>query len=205
MTSDNTLKYGVASTYLMVSTNIVATSFITFRLLRARRALAKLLPSADMHIYTGVIAILIESAAPLIAAILAGSPHPKSQGHNAWDVLFQGLFYSFCISACSQDFRQWYRVDSTEKALSPHMIIFRVTTGRSFTKLPTAKDGNVVSSPIQFAEPSFLRSTLNREFGRNPDPDIERDGHTQTKASIIRIGLEKRNDSGDVDSELKAA
>jgi hypothetical protein len=97
-----------------------------------------------------------------------------------------------------------YRVDFfTEKALSPHMIIFRVTIGRPFTKLPTVKNGRVVSNPIQFAEPSFLRSTLNREFGRNPEPDIERDGHTQTKASIIRIGQEKQNDSGDV--ELMAA
>jgi hypothetical protein len=93
----------------------------------------------------------------------------------------------------------------TEKALSPHMIIFRVTTGRSFTKFPIVQDGSVVSNPIQFAESSFLQSTLNREFGRNPDSDIERDGHTQTKASIIRIGQEKRNDSGDVDSDSEAA
>ncbi|KAJ2923574.1 hypothetical protein H1R20_g13519, partial [Candolleomyces eurysporus] len=57
------------------------------------------------------------------------------------------------------------------------MIIFRVTTGRSFTKFPSAKDG-VPTNPIQFArqtaESSFLQSTLNRESGRSGGGDIER-------------------------------
>ncbi|KAJ2923575.1 hypothetical protein H1R20_g13518, partial [Candolleomyces eurysporus] len=57
------------------------------------------------------------------------------------------------------------------------MIIFRVTTGRSFTKFPSAKDG-VPTNPIQFArrpaESSFLQSTLKREFGRDGDVDTER-------------------------------
>jgi hypothetical protein len=65
----------MSSTFLTVSTNIVITSLITFRLLRARRALAKVLPSADMQVYTGAIAIRVESAPPLtvfgiVAAIL---------------------------------------------------------------------------------------------------------------------------------------
>lgn len=83
------------------------------------------------------------------------------------------------------------------------MIIFRVTTGRSFTNFPTSKDG-VLSKPIQFAhqtaESSFLQSTFNREFGRNPDPDTERGLNTsvdesgQSQPSVIHIGQEKRND-----------
>ncbi|RXW14582.1 hypothetical protein EST38_g11273 [Candolleomyces aberdarensis] len=82
------------------------------------------------------------------------------------------------------------------------MIIFRVTTGRSFTNFPTLKDG-VLSNPIQFArrtaESSFLQSTLNRELGRNPDPDTERGLNTgvdepiQTQTSIIQIAQEKRS------------
>jgi hypothetical protein len=88
------------------------------------------------------------------------------------------------------------------------MIIFRVTTGRSFTRFPTPKDG-VLSNPIQFvhqtAESSFLQSTLNREFGRNPDPDIERASNasvaetTHAPASVIQghIAHEKSNDGGD--------
>jgi hypothetical protein len=95
-----------------------------------------------------------------------------------------------------------------EKALSPQMIIFRVTTGRSFTRFPTPKDG-VLSNPIQFvhrtAESTFLQSTFNREFGRNPDPDTERgsdlsvDESGQSQPSVGHIGQEKRNDRVNVE------
>ncbi|RXW18585.1 hypothetical protein EST38_g7268 [Candolleomyces aberdarensis] len=59
------------------------------------------------------------------------------------------------------------------------MIIFRVTTGRSFTKFPSAKD-SVATNPIQFAprtaESSFLQSTLNRTFSQNRGSDTEQHG-----------------------------
>jgi hypothetical protein len=94
-----------ASTFLTVSTNIVVTSLITFRLLRARRALAEVLPSADMRVYTGVIAILVESAAPLtifgiVAAILQQirAKLNRSPGFRVYITLFECLFYSFCVS-----------------------------------------------------------------------------------------------------------
>jgi hypothetical protein len=64
----------------------------------------------------------------------------------------------------------------SEKGLSPHMIIFRVTTGRSFTRFLTPKDGGL-SNTIQFvpqtAESSFLQSTWNRELGQNFHQDME--------------------------------
>ncbi|KAJ2926497.1 hypothetical protein H1R20_g10594, partial [Candolleomyces eurysporus] len=88
------------------------------------------------------------------------------------------------------------------------MIIFRVTTGRSFTKFPSVKDG-VVINPMQFAhrtaESSSLQSTLNREFGRNRDLDTEQGMSSsigepsQTQTSIIHITQEKGNDDGDVE------
>jgi hypothetical protein len=90
-----------ASTFLTVATNIVVTSLITFRLLRARRALVNVLPAADVQVYTGVIAILIESAAPLaifgiVSAVfqeLSGSLAKKvaSPGFIVCDYLFQGF------------------------------------------------------------------------------------------------------------------
>ena len=58
-------KIYMASTLLIVSTSIIVTTLITIRLLHARRTLVKRLPSADVQVYTGVIAILIDSAAPL--------------------------------------------------------------------------------------------------------------------------------------------
>jgi hypothetical protein len=88
------------------------------------------------------------------------------------------------------------------------MIIFRVTTGRSFTNFPTPKDG-VLSNPIQFAhqtaESSFLQSTFNREFRRHPDPDTEHGLNAsvgesgQSQPSIVNTDQQKRNDGGDVE------
>ena len=101
--------YSAVSALLTVSTNFIVTAFITFRLLRARRTLAKLLPLADARVYTGVIAILIESAAPLtvfgiIAAALQqsrSSPLRTTPGFIICTYLFDGLFYSFCVSSDS--------------------------------------------------------------------------------------------------------
>ena len=88
------------------------------------------------------------------------------------------------------------------------MIIFRVTTGRSFTNFPTPKDG-VLSNPIQFAhrtaESTFLQSTFNRELGRNHGPDTERgldpsvDESGQSQPSVLHIDQEKRNGAGDLE------
>ncbi|KAJ2913703.1 hypothetical protein MD484_g6718, partial [Candolleomyces efflorescens] len=146
-----------------------------------------------MKVYTGVVAILVESAAPLtifgiISAILLqanNSLEITSPALYVCDYLFQGLFLSFC-------------------ALSPHMIIFRVTTGRSFTRFPTQNDGRL-SNPIQFAhqtaESSFLQSTLNREFGRNTEIGMNEsaDHSTPTPTSGIYTGQKKLNSDEDVE------
>jgi hypothetical protein len=95
-----------AHIYLTVSTSIIVTGFITFRLCRARWTLSKLLPTADAQLYTGVITILIESAAPLtvfgiISAILQQlktSGIRQSPEYFVGAKLFEGLFYSFCVS-----------------------------------------------------------------------------------------------------------
>jgi hypothetical protein len=98
-----------ATTFLTVSTNIIVTSLITFRLLRARRALAMVLPSVDMRVYTGVIAILVESAAPLtvsgIVAAIMQQLYPrsnKSPGYYVCEALSEFFFYSFCVSSNSE-------------------------------------------------------------------------------------------------------
>lgn len=98
--------HAVASTLLTVSTNLIVTCCITFRLLVARRTVANLMPSADARLYTGVIAILIESAAPLtIFGIIVGilqqirhAPFLQSPGWIVCRYLFECLFYSFCVS-----------------------------------------------------------------------------------------------------------
>jgi hypothetical protein len=83
------------------------------------------------------------------------------------------------------------------------MIIFRVTTGRSFTKLPSAVD-SVLSNPIQFAreteKSSFLQSTLNREFARN----FDREQGSNTSI-VTHIEQKTRKDSGGVVQNLRLA
>ncbi|KAJ2913769.1 hypothetical protein MD484_g6656, partial [Candolleomyces efflorescens] len=155
-------RFFTAATFLTVSTNIIVTGLITFRLLHARKTLAALLPSSDVRLYTGVIAILIESATPLtICGIIQATLKRLTLRTLPFVVgtyLFDFLFYSFC-------------------SLSPHMIIFRVTTGRSFTKFPTSKDA-MPSNPIHFAhqttQSSSLQSTQNRAFCEDREIDVEK-------------------------------
>ncbi|KAJ2913699.1 hypothetical protein MD484_g6710, partial [Candolleomyces efflorescens] len=153
-----------ASTSLIVASNVLLTGLIAFRLIQARRTLAELLPSADTGPYTAVITLLIESALPLsmfgivTAALLEGSGDELisvPDGRIVASSLFNALFFAFC-------------------SLSPHMIIFRVTTGRSFAKFPFARDGSI-SNSLHFAhepaESTVLHSTLNREAGRTFDAE----------------------------------
>ena len=89
------------------------------------------------------------------------------------------------------------------------MIIFRVTTGRSFTKFPSPSQGadGGLSNPIQFArqtaESSFLQSTLNTESNGNREPDTERGLNTGAgapiKTSIIHIAQGKPDSSEDLE------
>jgi hypothetical protein len=112
--SETNARYAAAATFLTVSTNVVVTSLITFHLVRARRTLVTLLPSADVRVHTGVIAILIESAAPvtifgIIAAILQriGVALPgRPPAFIVCRSLFDSFFYSFCVSPGFQAFQQ---------------------------------------------------------------------------------------------------
>ncbi|KAJ2936098.1 hypothetical protein H1R20_g995, partial [Candolleomyces eurysporus] len=137
---------------LTVCTNILVTALISFHLYHARRALAQMLPSHDTRLYTGVVAILVESAVPLtllgpITAALQLAPFPKNQTAAQALVatynIIGGLFYSFCT-------------------LSPHMIIFRVTTGRSWLRFPSGKDSDAspISNPINFAQQRTAESAF---------------------------------------------
>jgi phospholipid N-methyltransferase len=91
---------------LTVCTDIIVTTLIAVHLIRARRTLSKLLPSSDMKLYTGVVAILIESALPLsVFGIIAGvltqislvRSVAASEGFAVCYHFFAGLFYWFCV------------------------------------------------------------------------------------------------------------
>jgi hypothetical protein len=99
--------FETARTFLNVFTNIMVTGLISFYIFYARRFLAQVLPAKDMQVYTGVLAILVESALPLsvfgiIYAALGAAGVPKTNEAAAsylvfW-YLFSALFFSFCVS-----------------------------------------------------------------------------------------------------------
>ena len=99
----DTARVSSASSLLTVSTNVIVTGLITFHLLRARRTLSKLLPSKDMTLYTGIVAILIESAVPVtifgvVQAVLAQISN-RTEAEVVGLSVFDGLFSAFCVSS----------------------------------------------------------------------------------------------------------
>lgn len=103
---------------------------------------------------------------------------------------------------------QFYLVNfSDEQGLSPRMIIFRVTTGRSFTNF-RALDDSLISNPIQFARRSFdsssFQSTWSRELRRDSaSPDTERglnasvNDPNRAQSSMITDLAEEKGSDGD--------
>jgi hypothetical protein len=101
-------KYGIANAMMTVSTNVTVTALITFHVLRAHRALAKVLPLDNLRLYTGVVAILIESALPLsifgivTAALILAIDAPTitaSEGLLICYNTFSALFFIFSVSS----------------------------------------------------------------------------------------------------------
>ncbi|RXW11708.1 hypothetical protein EST38_g14147 [Candolleomyces aberdarensis] len=139
--------------FLTVSTNIMVTALISFRLLSAHRSFSKSIPNRNLKLYTGAVAILIESALPLsvlglvYSAIVIAKPQRSTSAYNSYRIAlltFSSLFYA-------------------ASSLAPHAIIFRITTGRSWTKSPVGTNG-ALTNPIEFArsiaeESSFMESS----------------------------------------------
>jgi hypothetical protein len=80
---------------------------ISIYLIRARRSLSGVLPSRDLQLYTGVVAILVETALPLslfgllFAATLIYTPKQTMHGLEvrlALTNIFSLFFYSFVVS-----------------------------------------------------------------------------------------------------------
>ncbi|RXW23260.1 hypothetical protein EST38_g2595 [Candolleomyces aberdarensis] len=101
-------KFGPARTFLTILTNIMVTGLIALHLLYARKKLQKLFPSRDLQLYTGIVAILIESALPLtifgiVYAIMSTVGLPKStEPISQFLIAYYSictLFFSFCVSA----------------------------------------------------------------------------------------------------------
>lgn len=113
------IDFSVAWIALNASLNVLITALISFRLLVASYRNSQLLPSFSSKVYLSVVAILVEAALPLsVCGIALASFITQTRGAGAAKP-HQGFFrimYFFFL------------------AISPQMIIFRVTTGRGLSR-----------------------------------------------------------------------
>ncbi|KAJ7596333.1 hypothetical protein C8J56DRAFT_722979, partial [Mycena floridula] len=106
---------GIAGTVLSVCLNIIITALITYRILNARRTLVQYFPdrSESIETYTSLIAIMVESALP-------------------FSVL--GLAFAVIFGRQMQQDAALILAWTSLSALSPQLIIFRIASGRAWTK-----------------------------------------------------------------------
>ncbi|TFK17618.1 hypothetical protein FA15DRAFT_698385 [Coprinopsis marcescibilis] len=143
--------------FLSVLFNIMITSLICFRLLRARNIITSVLGTRRHSLYTRAVVILIEAALPVAIfglgeAVLLALP----RGGNTWEMSAQYISHMF--------FSGFYYLFAT---LSPQMIIFRVATGRSWAN--TTDIGNSTTISVESAstlEKGFVPSLQSREKTR---------------------------------------
>ncbi|KAH6904999.1 hypothetical protein BKA70DRAFT_1505872 [Coprinopsis sp. MPI-PUGE-AT-0042] len=119
---------------LTVALNVLVTLLISFRLIRAQRELSRTLPDADHKVYLSIVAVLIESAAPLaIFGLGAIILRPLSRSiEMAWRA---GTVFEILYNAVS--------------VLAPQLVIFRVASGSSWSD--KADTSAVLSHGIAFA------------------------------------------------------
>ncbi|KAJ7595767.1 hypothetical protein C8J56DRAFT_1012155 [Mycena floridula] len=113
-----TVNFGVPWIALSVTLNIVVTALILFRILKARRSMSRFSSSTSSRqshgdVYTSLVAILIESSLPFsLLGLVAAVTYGKGIDEGAGFLLIWSAF----------------------AALSPQFIIFRVASGRAWTR-----------------------------------------------------------------------
>ncbi|TFK18009.1 hypothetical protein FA15DRAFT_628371 [Coprinopsis marcescibilis] len=156
--------------------NIIATGLIIFRLMRWRRKLLKALPSRSLTNYSAAATVLAESAFPLalfgicyVASGLVGYRQAlalnafgqrlveESGGSITHETLSEGIAMMnahTALAAWNYAFEALYKVFAI---LSPQFLIFRISTGRSFTR-SNEVTAATFSSPLVFAPSQSLNS-----------------------------------------------
>ncbi|EAU82939.2 hypothetical protein CC1G_09201 [Coprinopsis cinerea okayama7 len=112
---------------LTVAVNLISTSIIAFRLIRAHRAFSASLPGRSMKVYRVAVRVLVESALPLT---FFGVLYLAFVGRRM--ALPSGITPTPGVLHTTVAVHVFGAVHIMFSALSPQLIIFRVTTGRSF-------------------------------------------------------------------------
>lgn len=143
----------VAGISMSVATNIMITSLIVSRLVITWKNRQKAFPEqTGRNIYSNVIAIIVESAAPLalfgicliIAVALARIYPPRNIVQRGRVTVVADIFnWLYSNAFCG---------------LSPQMIIFRVTTGNSWRNTKDSDDGAatfITLKPMEFSSSPY--------------------------------------------------
>ncbi|KAH6908916.1 hypothetical protein BKA70DRAFT_1188727 [Coprinopsis sp. MPI-PUGE-AT-0042] len=134
----------VSTVLCSVGVSIMVTILIIGRLIHRRQGVLDLFPNRKpSRMYTSAVATLVEAAAPLaifgialavitlVRYFTVLSDKQRPHWRVAYDV-FSLLYYSFSVSSPVGSYPS--RIDLYNQALSPQMIIFRVTSGKSWKK-----------------------------------------------------------------------
>ena len=93
------VNFGVPWASLSVSLNIVVTCLISYQLLSARHQLKKTLPAESLQMYTGITAILVESALPFsVMGIIFAVTYGKNMDVGP---AFLFVWATLCVSSRS--------------------------------------------------------------------------------------------------------
>ncbi|KAH6907427.1 hypothetical protein BKA70DRAFT_1104685 [Coprinopsis sp. MPI-PUGE-AT-0042] len=159
------------STTLSVAMNVMVTTLILHRLLRVRRDMLKLFPEREMPVlYSGIVTILIESAVPLAFFGVCFVMATFVLLYRQMRLQVAARVYSFAEVTSTL----YYAFAS----ISPLMIIFRVTTGRSFKSGSDSHAGTAAfSQPIQFAHPMDRRSSTTFDTSTEHPDLVETTGY----------------------------
>ncbi|TFK17622.1 hypothetical protein FA15DRAFT_604722, partial [Coprinopsis marcescibilis] len=154
-------KLHTAFTLLSAILNISMTFLLCFRLLRARKSMSEAFSRSHLKVYSRMAIILIEAALPVTIfgvgqAILLILPEADSAIEESKRyitlMVFAGLYF---LSA----------------TLAPQIIIFRVTTGRSFAT--EVSEGMHISSPEKGGGPVFAAAKdASFESDSNPNASV---------------------------------
>lgn len=129
----NDERWDTADVSLILVLNVLVTLLISYRLIQAQRKFSKIFPEADHKIYFGIVAILVESAAPLAALSIGYTITlmvPGEAAYRANDIF--GIPFNAAL------------------ILAPQLVIFRVATGVTWSN--KTETSALFSHPIEFTD-----------------------------------------------------
>ncbi|KAJ7178759.1 hypothetical protein C8R43DRAFT_974372 [Mycena crocata] len=138
-----TVNFGIPWLVLTITFNVLTTSMITYRLFAVSRSMRNVLAKERADVYTGVIAILVESAMPFT---LLGIGYLVTYVRNDPEVLAFADVWGCFVS------------------LSPQAIILRVAMGSAWSKKTITQYGT--NTAVVFTDSYRPQGTALQTFGK---------------------------------------